>query len=178
MSCIGGARHGDVRRTARWIRVWAVALLAGATLVSCNASNDAAGDQPSPSRATAGGSPSTTSATSSVRVTVKFKEGTGVRLRGQRFASISQANLAPLQALLERHPGIVVQRVFERPDEELAQEKAHLEATSGRPQADKNLFFFLAVPQGVDAGGLVASLKSLSIVEDAYLAATASPPPG
>jgi len=107
-------------------------------------------------------------------VTVKFREGTGVRLRDARFATIAQADLGPLDTVLERYPGTTIQRVFDRPEETLTREQADLAARSGRPQADKNLYYYLDLVEGLDPAALVTDLGRLAIVEAAYPAQEAN----
>ncbi len=111
------------------------------------------------------------------RVTVNFREGTGVRLRDTGLVTITQADLGPLQRVLERYPGTTIQRVFDRPEEILTQEQQDLANRSGRPQADKNLYYYLGLVGGLDLGAFIVDLTRLAIVEAAYPAQEANLPP-
>ncbi|MGH9276527.1 MAG: hypothetical protein ACRD12_00225 [Acidimicrobiales bacterium] len=110
-------------------------------------------------------------------VTVKFREGSAVRTRDNRFVTERSDDLSPLQAVLEKYPGLRIERTFERPEAELAREKSTLEAQTGQPQPDLNLYFRLVLPNGTDVNAVVAELNRLAIVQTAYLAPTAVPPP-
>jgi serine protease len=114
---------------------------------------------------------------SHVRMQVKFAEGSGVRVRGNRFVSESGANVTPLANVLARYPGTRIDRLFERPEDVLAREKARIEAKSGREQADKNLYYRLILRPGTNAVALLDDLNALAIVEIAYAEPLPAPPP-
>jgi hypothetical protein len=121
-------------------------------------------------------------------VVVKFREGTGIRLRGGALAAelgtldaadVSRLGRAGLDAagvtrelprvaqILGRHRGARLERLFTRPEAVLAQEKHEGELRSGKELADLNLYYF--VPAGVaSAAALVDELNALDIVEIAY----------
>jgi hypothetical protein len=111
------------------------------------------------------------------RLHLKFREGSGVRLRGNRFVSESGANLSGLTSVLARYPGTRIQRLFERPEGVLAREKARIEAKAGRQQADKNLYYRLVLSKGTDAEALLDALNALAVVEISYAEPLPSPPP-
>jgi hypothetical protein len=111
------------------------------------------------------------------RVQVKFVEGSGVRLRDGRFVSVSGRDLSAVAGALARYPGTQIERLFSRPEEELAAEKAAVEASSGRPQADLNLYYRLTFPAGADVNTAIADLSRLAVVERAYADPGAAPPP-
>jgi hypothetical protein len=112
------------------------------------------------------------------RVQVKFVEGSGVRLRDGRFQSLSGRDLSAVAGVLGRYPGTQIERLFTRSEEDLTAEKAAVEASSGRPQADLNLYYRLTLPAGADVNTAIADLSRLAVVERAYADPGAAPPPG
>jgi len=102
------------------------------------------------------------------RLHLKFQEGTAIRLRGNHFASLDNDDLSGLEAALKKYPDIVIERLFSRSEEELAQEKTRIEAESGRQQADKNLYYRLILRPGTDAEALLNDLNTLPLVESTY----------
>ncbi len=80
--------------------------------------------------------------------------------------------------MLSAYPGLEVRRLFSRPEEVLSQEKARIEAKSGREQADLNLFYRLILEPGADAEKLIDELNALPVVELAYPEPLPQPPPG
>jgi serine protease len=111
------------------------------------------------------------------RLHLKFKEGSGIRLRGNRFVSETGANVSGLTSVLAKYPGVRAKRLFERPESVLANEKTRIEAKSGRQQADKNLYYRLTLRPGTNAVAVLDDLNALSIVEIAYAEPLPSPPP-
>lgn len=111
------------------------------------------------------------------RLQVKFVDGSGVRLRGGGLVSLSGRDLTALHQLLARHPGVGIERLFQRPEADLAAEKAAAEARTGRPQPDLNLYYLLTLPDRARADALVVDLQRLSVVEQAYADPAAAPPP-
>jgi serine protease len=111
------------------------------------------------------------------RIHLKFKEGTGVRLRGGRFQLGSGAELSAVEAVLAQYPEIRATRLFERPEGVLAAEKARIERESGREQADKNLYYRLVLPPDTNAAALIDDLNGLDVVEIAYAEPLPAPPP-
>jgi serine protease len=105
---------------------------------------------------------------STERLHLKFNEGTGVRVRGNRFVSQSGANVSNVNNVLNRYPGTRIDRLFERPEAALTADKARIEKKSGREQADKNLWYRLVLRPGTNAVGLIDDLNALALVEIAY----------
>jgi hypothetical protein len=125
--------------------------------------------------------PVTTTASSAgrprARVQVKFVDGSGVRLRDGGFVSTTGQDLAALQAVLARYPVSGIDRLFQRPEDDLAAEKAANEARTGQPQPDLNLYFRVTLVEGADAAAFIAELGGLEFVGSAYADPTAAPPP-
>ena len=106
---------------------------------------------------------------STTQAHLKFVQGSQVRLREGEFVSLGNDDLTGLQAVLAAFPEVVPSRLFSaRSEDELAREKARLEAESGREQGDKNLYFLLTYPESTDAEALIDALNALAIVEIAY----------
>ncbi|MGH9222422.1 MAG: hypothetical protein ACRD2W_01150, partial [Acidimicrobiales bacterium] len=132
--------------------------------------------QPAPRQARAGASKAMASASVDVansRVTLKFREGSGIRLRGGVFVPTAGADVAGVNAVLQRFPGTAVSRLFQRSEEELAREKATAEARSRRQQAALNLCYRLVAAEGADVAALIGALDRLDVVE----AASSEPKP-
>ena len=111
------------------------------------------------------------------KLLVKFVDGSGVRLRDGRLVSETGQDLSSLDSILATYPGTRVERLFQRPEADLAAEKAAAEARTGLPQPDLNLHYRLVLVEGVDADAVLAELDGLPVVEQAYRAPTAAPPP-
>jgi hypothetical protein len=111
-------------------------------------------------------------------IQVKFRDGTAVRLRNDQLVSRGGADLSDLQAVLSRYPGLRIERLFTRPEEDLEQERVRAEAATGRQQPDLNLYYRLLLPAGADAEALLSDLNALPIVEVAYAEPLPQPPPG
>ena len=126
-------------------------------------------------KATAPTSP-TVPAPATKRVQVKFVAGSDIRLRDGVLVSLSGQDTAPLRQLLVRFSGLRIERLFQRPEADLAAEKAAAEARTGRPQPDLNLYYLLIVEES-RADALVVDLTRLAIVEQAYRDPAAAPPP-
>jgi len=146
----------------------AVALLCAAVLILPLAiapdSTSAPGEEPVPP------------GLSTDRIHVKFREGSSVRLRGGGFASLTNANLAGLAALLGRYPSSP-QRLFTQPEDDLASDQRQAERRSGRQLADLNLWFRLRIEDAARTQALLDALKALPFVETAYREPVAPPPP-
>lgn len=99
---------------------------------------------------------------------VKFKEGSGVRLSGERLVGAQGAELTKLQGVLGSFPGAGVERLFSRPEEELLREKLSLQRRSGRELADKTLYYRIRVDESHDITTLIDDLNALDVVEIAY----------
>ena len=112
-------------------------------------------------------------------VHLKFREGTLVRLRGQRFVSLGGDDLDAVNAVLKSQPGGVrLSRLFDaRTEPDQAAEKRRLEVSSGREQADKNLYYRVRLAKNAEAAALIDALNALPIVEIAYPEPLPAPPP-
>jgi hypothetical protein len=124
-------------------------------------------------------------------IVVKFREGTGIRLRSNRLAAGASSRSAGEQKLLERNNldqinverdldqvhllfqsnrDIHIERLFERPEEALDSQKAEGESNTGDELADLNLYYQLKLGKAdsTRAGQLIDELNSLDAVEIAY----------
>ena len=110
------------------------------------------------------------------RLHLKLNEGSQARLREGVLAS-NVDDLSALAAVLAGYPGISLERMFSRPEAELAQEKIRIEANSGREQADKNLYYVVVLAADTDAAAVLDDLNALEIVEIAYAEPLPQPPP-
>jgi serine protease len=119
-------------------------------------------------------------------VTVKFREGTGIRLRaGQPHdpapggPSLAGARSRAILSGLEAR-GAVWQRAYPDLDERfldrLRAGKVRSERDA-RPLPDMNLYVRVRVPEGEDARDVIAELEQLEAVEKALLVPRPAPPP-
>ncbi|HJV08560.1 MAG TPA: S8 family serine peptidase [Acidimicrobiales bacterium] len=112
------------------------------------------------------------------RITLKFREGSGVRLRGGTFVTgVAGVDLAGTNGVLAAYPGTVVERLFERSEADLAQDEARVESRSGRDQADLNLYYRVIAPQGADVRAVIAAFNAQAVVEYAASEPKAAAPP-
>jgi serine protease len=111
------------------------------------------------------------------RVQVKFRDGTMIRLRNDVLVSLGNDDVSGLDAVLGRYPIVRIERVFMRPEQDLADDKAQAEARTGQPQPDLNLWFRIILPPDADANALICDLQQLDIVETAYSEPPPAPPP-
>ena len=79
--------------------------------------------------------------------------------------------------MLRQYPGVKIQRLFSRSEEELARDKAANERRSNRKIPDKNLWYRMIVGPDREGAALIADLRRLAIVQTAYAEPLASPPP-
>jgi hypothetical protein len=113
------------------------------------------------------------------RLHLKLAEGTGARRRNGRFVSSSGAAMSSVEDVL-REAGIGpsrIRRLFARAESDLDAERVVAERRRGRPLADLNLYYDIAVPAGVSIEALCDALNALPAVELAAPAQLAAPPP-
>jgi hypothetical protein len=106
---------------------------------------------------------------------VKFKEGTMIRLREGGLTTLSQDDLSGLERVLSEYPIREITRLFSQPEQEIATEKAQLEAETGEQLADLNLYFRFYVDQDTNPELVIDALNALPIVEIAYPAPLPAP---
>ena len=164
----------NVRPPRRWLALCTVVLCVAAHSWTVGAALAAAQGAPAP-----GPSEPARSATgpsdarvrpgqSSTALHVKFVDGSGIRLRGQRFVSLTGTDVSGLAAVLDAAPGWRADRMVTRSEEEVAADKVRNEARSGRRLADFNLWFEIAVPEAADLEALLGELIALDVTEVAY----------
>ena len=117
-------------------------------------------------------------------IILKFREGSGIRLRGGSFvvggdASAAQIDLSELENILAAHniSAEAIERLHARPEIELDEERKRAEFRSGRQMADLNLYYKLKVQQVADVEVLCDQLNSLQFVEKATPGILPAPPP-
>ena len=99
---------------------------------------------------------------------VKFREGTGVRLRDDRFVSYANADLSSIEQLLKAYPETRLARLFSRPEADYELERRTGEARTGRQLADLNLYYAFGPSDRETAQKLVNDLNQLDIIECVY----------
>ncbi|MEE9617580.1 MAG: PKD domain-containing protein [Anaerolineae bacterium] len=108
-------------------------------------------------------------------VVLKLREGTQVRLRDDRLTSLVGADLAAVETVLARYPGLQPVRLFQRLEMTLDQERLHGQQRSGWQLADLNLYYALPMADAAQATQLADELNALDIVEIAYPEPLAEP---
>lgn len=97
---------------------------------------------------------------------VKFRHGSGVRLRGGHFVAGADP-LTALNAFLDDRDALR-ERVFAQSENWLAAWRASGEARSGQALHDLNLFFRITLPEDGSSAGVINWLNTLDLVEIAY----------
>ncbi|MFP5212670.1 MAG: S8 family serine peptidase [Acidobacteriota bacterium] len=108
---------------------------------------------------------------------MKFVEGTAYRLRGGEMTSLGGDDLAGLRTVLRDYPVQGVERLFERPEDEILAERSNRESIIGERLPDLNLWYRFIVEEGTDPEALIDALNGLPEVEAAYPAPLPAPPP-
>jgi hypothetical protein len=123
------------------------------------------------------GNPQPTIQPEYVVITVKFTQGTDIRLRDGRLVSISSGPIADLEQLFKIYPVIKIGRGFSQPEEEIESERQKLIYQGETDIPDLNLYFLLIVENEQIASKLIDELNKLDIVEFAELSPIPAPPP-
>jgi serine protease len=107
-------------------------------------------------------------------VVLKLQEGTRVRLRGGQLTSLVAADLKALKSVLAGY-GVQPERLFQRPEATLDQERLQGQQRSGWQLADLNLYYMLPIADAAAATELADALNALDVVEIAYPEPLAEP---
>jgi hypothetical protein len=123
-------------------------------------------------------------------IIIKFRQGTGVRLRDRRFVRLvddlspeSQSEyeysqfdplriagqISTVNQIVAGSPVLDIARLFLLPEERLERERYEGEKISGRTPADLNLYYRLTMGPGQEFDSLVEQLSALDIIEQAYV---------
>ncbi|REE98345.1 ricin-type beta-trefoil lectin domain protein [Thermomonospora umbrina] len=111
---------------------------------------------------------------SRTEITVKFRTERRVRVRGGKAVAGNAADAAALTALLDRYPGMVIDRLMTRSEQEVAAEQDRLKKRLGREVADLNSWFVITVPHDIE--GVLAALNRMPAVEIAQARALTRTP--
>lgn len=114
------------------------------------------------------------------QVIVKFKERTGIRIRGGEARNLAGPDRQGLEQTLAAF-GLGLgdfRRLHARAETDLDVERAEAQRESRRELADLNLYYRLRVPAGVDAVAVAERLGHLGVVEFAEPAGSPPPSPG
>lgn len=116
---------------------------------------------------------------SSNKVIVKFREGSGFRLRGGQLSAAIEANVSRFQAALGEVgvPVSTLRPLFDRPAGQLSAERLQGQQRSGVELADLSLYYSIEAPAGTPPAVVAAKLNALDIVELAEPGRSPSPPP-
>lgn len=109
-------------------------------------------------------------------ITVKFVEGSEIRLRKGGMTSMTKADMSMLDSFNANFPKGKWKRLFRQSEDELKKAKKHGEERTGWQLADLNLYFRFELPEeacdnsgGVkDAEAIIDVLNAMDIVEIAY----------
>ncbi|REE96952.1 alpha-tubulin suppressor-like RCC1 family protein [Thermomonospora umbrina] len=100
---------------------------------------------------------------STTRLSVKFRPGRDVRVRGNDVTAADDTDENALRKVLERHPGARIERLSRRSEQAVEREQARLEKRAGRALPDPNTWFTITVPKDIE--GLLRDLNALPSVE-------------
>ncbi len=112
-------------------------------------------------------------------VVVKFREGSGVRLRGGALVGAPPAELADIGNALQS-AGVSVanlKRLHAASEQQLDAERGQARARTGRQLADLNLYYLVELPAGASPVDVAERLNQLDIVEFATPQPKPAPPP-
>lgn len=101
-------------------------------------------------------------------ITVKFSEGSDIRLRSGRLTSLRGADLGALHRTLAQYKVSKIERLFGRPEPDLENERQEGQKMSGEELADLSLYHTIEIDETTDPEALINALNSLAIVEIAY----------
>ncbi len=115
----------------------------------------------------------------SSQITVKFREGSGFRLRNGQLTASEASDVGVFQKTLGELgiPASGVSRLFTRPEETLDAERQEGQQRSGKQLADLNLYYVIDLPKGVNPATVANGLNQLSVVEFAEPRPLPAPPP-
>ncbi len=102
-----------------------------------------------------------------LRLSVKFQQGSVVRLRSGKFASLNNDNLTGLQTVMAKYPGAKIDRMISQPELAFARDRARLEDKTRQELGDMNLWYDITLPKGSKktAAEVANELNALGIVE-------------
>ncbi len=104
------------------------------------------------------------------QVVLKFVEGSGVRLRGEKFVSFAGRDTSAVNRLLQSL-GVRVERYFQRSEKDLDLERAQILASLGPNEeipAELNLYYLVHTSGAAQSEEVIDALNALPIVEFAY----------
>jgi len=103
-------------------------------------------------------------------IIVKFREGSGVRLREGRLVSLAAHDLAAANELLAARSDRDLARLFHRSEAELEADRLRAQQRSGKEMADLNNYYQVTLRQASRpaAEALLEALNDLPVVEIAY----------
>jgi len=113
-------------------------------------------------------------------ISLKFREGSEVRLRNGKFVSLCGEDLSQINNLINNYPNISIQRLISLSEEELAEEYNKLKQNN--PDiADFNLWYRIIFPEDTSietVDSLINKLNEFYIIDIAYPEPLSAPPPG
>lgn len=110
-------------------------------------------------------------------ITVKFAQGTDIRLRDGQLVTLSQGQIPELTRLFEEIPVESIERGFSQPEDEIESDRAQLIKEGHEDVPDLNLYFILTVADQDIAARLIDDLTKLDIVEFAEFVPEPAPLP-
>ncbi|MBT3231549.1 MAG: S8 family serine peptidase [Calditrichaeota bacterium] len=108
-------------------------------------------------------------------ITVKFIEGSQVRLRDGHLISLIGTDLTDFKSIIARSKVKNISRLFTRPEHLLEAERQSGQERSGKQLADLNLYYRIIIDPTEPAEEFIDALNSLNIIEGAH--ANPSPVP-
>lgn len=113
------------------------------------------------------------------QLSVKFKQGTVVRLRSGKFTSLNNDDITGVRTLLAKYPGAKAVRMISQPELAFARDRARLEDKTRQELGDMNLWYDITLPKSSTktAADVSNELNALDIVEIAYPKTLPEPSP-
>lgn len=152
----GGAAIAPVSGTLTRMCAAAIAALALGLLLACAPATAAPG------------------ATGTTALQVSFDAGAKMRLRGQSFTG---TGAGAANAVLARHPGVRVARMFDASEADLDARRARLLRAGRRDVPDLNRHYRIVAVDAAQRDGVVRELAALAVVDDARAEPQPAPPP-
>lgn len=108
---------------------------------------------------------------------VKFRHGSGVRLRDGELTDLGSGALDPARPVLDALPVARWERTHHVGEDALEALRQRAESLSGRAMPDLNLHYRLFLAVGSDVAAAADALNALEVVEYAWPLAQPAPPP-
>ncbi len=101
-------------------------------------------------------------------ITVKFIQGSDIRMRNDNLTSLNGYDLKPFEDVISRFRVLSITRLFSRPERMLDDERESGQLKSGKELADLNNYYRVIIDKSENPKLFIEALLRLTIVETAY----------